>query len=155
MISISHILRYQKSLFAKELAFFSAWLIVSKTLQPIRNLFIRRIEVLFDKAYIIALGAHEVSKSYTQIEAYEHLSVVKSTIVQFNRFRSRLEEVEFVGSKELKSKSNLVLDALYDLDLQIRMKSFSGLPRNGTDPKIIDCLVLMSKEAMQSVLPFN
>jgi hypothetical protein len=152
MISIAPALKDQKRLFEHELAFFSAWLFVSRALRPFRNIYLKRIEILFDKTCIIALGAHEASKSYSQREALEHLSVVKTTIVQFNHFRSRLEEVEFIGSKELKSKSNLVLDALYDLELLIRMKSFSGEPRNGTDPKILDCLAFMSKEAIQSVL---
>lgn len=153
MISVAPVLKEQKSLFEQELAFFAAWLFISTALRPFKSIYVNRIEILFTNTCIIALGANEASKSYTQREAFEHLSVVKTTIALFNRFRSRLEDVEFFGSRELKSKSNLLLDALYDLDLQIRMKAFSGLPRHRTDPKIIDCLVLMSKEAMESVLP--
>ncbi len=152
MISIARTLKDNKRHFAQELAFFSAWLNVSRTLRPFSNLYIKRIEILFDKTSIIALGAHEVSKSYTQSEAHECLTVIKTTIAYFNRFRSRLENVEFLMSSELKIKSNLVLDSLYDLDLQIRMKSFAGLPRKGTDPEILDCLANMSKIAIESRL---
>jgi hypothetical protein len=152
MISIARTLKDNKRLFAQELAFFSAWLNVSRALRPFSNLYIKRIEILFDKTSIIALGALEVSKSYTQREAYESLPVIKTTIAHFIRFRSRLEEVEFLGNMGLKSKSNLVLDALFDLESSIRMKSFSGLCRKGTDTEILDCLAAMSKNAIESRL---
>jgi hypothetical protein len=152
MISIARTLKDNKRLFAQELAFFSAWLNVSRALPPFRNLHIKRIEILFDKIYIIALGAHEVSRSYTQREAYECLPVIKTNIARFIRLRSRLEEVEFFGNMGLKSKSNLVLDALFDLESSIRMKSFSGSCRKGTDPEILDCLAAMSKNAIESRL---
>jgi len=152
MISIARTLKDNERLFAQELAFFSAWLNVSRALQPFSNLYIKRIEILFDKTSIIALGAQEVSKSYTQSEAYECLPVIKTNIAHFNRFRCRLEEVEFLGNMGLKSKSNLALESLFDLESSIRMKSFSGLPRKGTDPEILDCLAAMSKEAIESTL---
>ena len=152
MISIKQALKDQKIRLAQELAFFSVWLILSRNLRPFRNLYIKRIKILFDKTIIITLGAHEVSNSYAQREAYACLTVIKTTITYFNRFRSRLEIVEFLMSSELKIKSNLVLNALYDLELQIRMKSFAGLPRKGTDPEILDCLAAMSKDAIESTL---
>ncbi len=86
------------------------------------------------------------------MEASGCLSATKGTIACFNRFRRMLEEVEFLGCKELDSKSNLVLDSLYDLHMQISMKSFSGQPRRSTDPRIIDCLATMSKEVIESRL---
>jgi hypothetical protein len=98
MISVSPTLKDQKRLFEHELILLSVWLILSRIfLQPFRNAYLRRIEILFDKTCIIALGFQEASRNYTQREAFEHLTVIKTTIVKFNSFRNRLEEVEFLG----------------------------------------------------------
>jgi hypothetical protein len=152
VISIKHALKDQKIRLARELALFSTWLFLSRFLRPFRNLCIKRIRILYDKTYIIALDSHEVSKNYTQMEAYECLPVIKATIAHFNRLRSRLEKVDYLGSKELELRSNLLLDALYDLDIPIRSKAFLGLQKKSTDPRIISCLAEMSKNAIESRL---
>lgn len=138
MVSIAHGLNDQKKHVQQELALFSALTAFGRFSKQLRSLHVKRIEDLTVTTYIITLGAQEVSKNYSQVEASACLSAIKGTFASFNRFQRRLEEVKFLGSKELDSKSNLVLDSLYDLHTQISMKSFSGQPKRRTDRRILD-----------------
>ncbi|MBI3219917.1 MAG: hypothetical protein HYZ44_10420 [Bacteroidetes bacterium] len=155
MISIEQTLKAQRRLFAKESTFFLVWLIVIRVFSLGRITYSKRLENLFDNTFIIASGAQLVSKSCAQGEASKYLPVIKATIAHFIRLRSRLEEVEFLGSKELELKSTLVLDVLYDLEIPIRSNAFSGQRKKSTDPKILDCLAAMSKSAIESRLNVN
>jgi hypothetical protein len=152
MVSIVYVFHDQKRHLQQELAIFSAMTAFGRFSKELRILHVKRIEDLFVRTYLITVGALDVSKNYSQKLASACFSSIKETIAYFVRFRRRLEEVEFLGSKELDSKSNLVLDSLYDLQIQIRMKTFSGQPRKSTDPRILDCLATMSKEAIESRL---
>jgi len=63
-----------------------------------------------------------------------------------------LEKAEYLGSKEVEEKINLVISALYDAEIQMKKKAFAGEARTATQPELIEVLASASKEAMQSAL---
>jgi hypothetical protein len=152
MISFNKAFKSQKRLFDRELKFISVWIIFSRILPQIRNLYLKRIETILDETYVITVGSHKISEDYLQKDAFEHLPIVKTHIKNLNIFNKKLEDAEYPCSKAIESKFNLVLDAVYELDISIKMKSYAGLPKIGTDPEILHNLSSMSKEAIESVL---
>lgn len=107
---------------------------------------------MLDKAYTDIQGALVVLKDYSQEDAQRDLPSVKKAIKLLVTFKARLEEAEYLGSKEVETKINLVISSFYDVEIQMKKKAFAGQSRTATQPEILEALASASKEAMQSAL---
>lgn len=107
---------------------------------------------MLDEAYTDIQGALVVLKDYSQEDAQRDLPSVKKAIKLLVTFKARLEEAEYLGSKEVETKINLVISSFYDAEIQMKKKAFAGQPRIATQPELLEALASASKEAVQSVL---
>lgn len=107
---------------------------------------------MLDEAYTDIQGALVVLKDYTQEDAQRDLPSVKKAIKLVATFKAHLEKADYLGSKEVEEKINLVISSLYDAEIQMKKKAFAGQPRAATQPELLEVMASASKEAIQSVL---
>ena len=67
-------------------------------------------------------------------------------------YKTHLEKAEYLGSKEIETKFNLVISTLYDAEIEIKKKAFAGQSRTATQPELLEAMASASKEALHSAL---
>lgn len=151
-ISIAPSIETQSSFFEWEIKLFPIKQLFINFLERILNSYLKSLNNMLDKAYTDIQGALVVLKDYTQEDAQRDLPSVKKAIKLLVTFKARLEKAEYLGSKEVETKINLVISSFYDAEIQMKKKAFAGQPRTATQPELLEALASASKEAMQSAL---
>lgn len=151
-ISIVPSIETQSSFFEREIKLFPFKQLLINFLERILNSYLKKLNSMLDEAYTDIQGALVVLKDYTQEDAKRDLPSVKKAIKLLVTFKARLEKAEYLGSKEVETKINLVISSLYDAEIQMKKKAFAGQPRTATQPELLEALASASKEAMQSAL---
>lgn len=151
-ISIAPSIETQNSFFEREIKLFPFKRILINFLEWVLTSYLKKLNNLLDESYTDIQGALVVLKDYTKEEAQRDLPSVKKAIKLLVTFKDCLEKAEYLGSKEVEEKINLVVSALYDADIQIKKKAFAGQAHTATQPELIEALASASKEAMQSAL---
>ncbi len=105
-----------------------------------------------DEAYTDIQGALVVLKDYTKEDAQRDLPSVKKAIKLLATYKSLLDKAEYLGSKDVEIKINLVISSLYDAEIQMKKKVFAGQSRTSAQPELIEAMASASKEALQSAL---
>lgn len=151
-ISIAPSIETQSSFFEREIKLFPIKQLFINFLERILNSYLKTLNNMLDEAYTDIQGALVVLKDYSQEDAQRDLPSVKKAIKLLVTFKSRLEKSEYLGSKEIETKINLVISSFYDVEIQMKKKAFAGQSRTATQPEILEALASASKEAMQSAL---
>lgn len=151
-ISIAPSIETQNSFFEREIKLFPLKRILISFLERVLNSYLKKLNNLLDECYTYIQGALVVLKDYTNEEAQRDLPSVKKAIKLLVTYKFHLEKAEYLGSKEVEEKINLVISALYDAEIQMKKKAFAGQARTATQPEILEALASASKEAMQSAL---
>jgi hypothetical protein len=151
-ISIAPSIESQSSFFEREIKLFPFKQLFVNFLERILNSYLKTLNNMLDEAYTDIQGALVVLKDYTQEDAQRDLPSVKRAIKLLVTFKARLEKAEYLGSKEVETKINLVISSFYDVEILMKKKAFAGQSRTATQPEILEALASASKEAMQSAL---
>lgn len=151
-ISIAPSIETQSSFFKREIKLFPIKQRFINLLKWVLNSYLKTLNNMLDEAYTDIQGALVVLKDYSQEDAQRDLPSVKKAIKLLVTFKARLEEAEYLGSKEVETKINLVISSFYDAEIQMKKKAFAGQPRIATQPELLEALASASKEAVQSVL---
>lgn len=151
-ISIAPSIETQSNFFEREIKFFPVKRFLVNFVEWILNSYLKNLNNLLDEAYTDIQGALVVLKTYTQEDAQRDLPSVKKAIKLLATFKAHLEKAEYLGSKEVEEKINLVISALYDAEIQIKKKAFGGQHRAATPPEFLGVISSASKEAIQSAL---
>lgn len=151
-ISIAPSIETQSSFFEREIKLFPLKRLLVNFVEWILNSYLKSLNNLLDEAYTDIQGALVVLKKYTQEDAQRDLPSVKKAIKLLATFKAHLEKAEYLGSKEVEEKINLVISSLYDAEIQMKRKAFAGQSRTATQPELLETLASASKEAMQSAL---
>ena len=77
---------------------------------------------------------------------------VKKAIKILVTYKALLEKAEYLGSKNVETKVNLVISALYDVEIQMKKKAFAGQSRTSAQPELLEAMASASKEALRSAL---
>lgn len=151
-ISIAPSIETQSSFFKREIKLFPIKQRFINLLKWILNSYLKTLNNVLDKAYTEIQGALVVLKDYSQEDAQRDLPSVKKAIKLLVTFKARLEDAQYLGSKEVETKINLVISSLYDVEIQMKKKAFAGQPRTATQSALLEALASASKEAIQSAL---
>lgn len=151
-ISIAPSIETQNSFFEWEIRIFPLKRIAINFLDKLLNRYLNKLNDLLDEVYTDIQGALVVLKDYTKEDAQRDLPSVKKAIKLLVTYKSLLEKAEYLGSKEVEEKINLVISAFYDAEIQMKKKAFAGEARPATQPELIEALASASKEAMQRAL---
>jgi len=150
--SIAPSIETQSSFFEWEIKLFPIKKIFINFLERLLTRYLRMLNSSLDEAYTDLQGALVVLREYTREEAQRDLPAVHKAIDLLATYKSHLEKAEYLGSKELESKINHVISAIYDVEIQLKKKAFAGQSRKATDPELIEAMTSASKKAIQSVL---
>ena len=151
-ISIAPSLETQNTFFEWEIRLFPFKKIAINFLEKLLNHYLSKLDGLLDEAYTDIQGALVVLKNYSKEDAQRDLPVVKKAIKLLITYKTHLEKAEYLGSKEIETKFNLVVSALYDAEIEIKKKAFAGQSRTATQPELLEAMASASKEALHSAL---
>ncbi len=151
-ISIAPSIQTHNSFFEREIKLFPLKRFFVNLLERILNAYVKSLNDLLDEAYTDIQGALVILKKYSQEDAQRDLPSVKKAIKLLVTFKARLEKAEYLGSKELEAKINLVISSLFDAEIQMKKKAFAGQSRTATQPEILDALASASKDTLQRAL---
>ncbi len=151
-ISIAPSIETQNSFFEWEIRIFPLKRIAISFLDKLLNRYLNKLNDLLDQAYTDIQGALVVLKDYSKENAQRDLPLVKKAIKLLITYKTALERAEYLGSEEVKTKINLVISALYDAEIQMKMKAFAGQSRTATQPELLETMASASKEALQRAL---
>lgn len=151
-ISIAPSLETQNTFFEWEIRLFPFKKIAINFLERLLNHYLSKLDSLLDEAYTDIQGALVVLKDYSKEDAQRDLPLVKKAIKLLITYKAHLEKAEYLGSKEIETKFNLVISALYDAEIEIKKKAFAGQSRTATQPELLEAMASASKEALHSAL---
>ena len=151
-ISIAPSLETQNTFFEWEIRLFPFKKIAINFLERLLNHYLSKLDNLLDEAYTDIQGALVVLKDYSKEDAQRDLPLVKKAIKLLITYKTHLEKAEYLGSKEIETKFNLVISALYDAEIEIKKKAFAGQSRTATQPELLEAMASASKEALSSAL---
>lgn len=151
-ISIAPSIETQSSFFAREIKLFPFKQLLINFVERILKSYLKTLNNLLDEAYTDVQGALVVLKDYTKEDAQRDLPSVKKAIKLLVIYQSHLEKAEYFGSKDVETKINLVISALYDAEIQMKKKAFVGQSRTATQPELLEAMASASKEALRSAL---
>ena len=150
--SIAPSIEAQNSFFEWEIRLFPLKRVMINFLEGLYKRYVNKLISLLDESYTHIQGALVVLKDYSQEDAQRDLPLVKKAIRLLVTYKSHLEKAEYLGSQEVKAKINLVISALYDVEIQMKKKAFAGQVRATTQPELTEAIASASKEALSSVL---
>jgi hypothetical protein len=151
-ISIVPSIETQSTFFKREIKFFPIRKLLVNFLKWLLTRYLHKLNSLLDEVYTDIQGALVVLKNYTTEDALRDLPSVKKAIKLLITYKSLLEKAEYLGSKDVETKINLVISALYDAEIQMKKKVFSGQPRTSAQPELLEAMASASKEALRSSL---
>ena len=151
-ISIAPSIATQYAFFEREIRFFSLRKIVIGFFKRMYKSYLHQLVNLLDEAYTDLQGALVVLKVYSQKEAQRDLPVVKRALKMLITYKGYLEKADYLHSEEVKTKINMVISTMYDVEIELKKKAFAGQSRVATQPDLIEAIASASKEAMTSVL---
>ncbi len=151
-ISIAPSIETQNSFFEWEIRIFPLKRIAINFLDKLLNRYLNKLNDLLDEVYTDIQGALVVLKDYTKEDAQRDLPSVKKAIKLIVTYKSLLEKAEYLGSKDVETKINLVISSLYDAEIQMKKKVFAGQSRTTTQPELLEAMASASKEALRSAL---
>jgi hypothetical protein len=147
-ISIAPSIETQNTFFEREIKLFP----IRKIFEWLLNNYLEKLNDLLDEAYTDIQGALVVLDRYTKEEAQRDLPFVKKAIKLLITYKSLLEKAGYLGNKDVEIKVNLVISALYDAEVQMKMKGFAGQSRTSTQPELLEAMASASKEALTKAL---
>jgi hypothetical protein len=147
-ISIAPSIETQSTFFEREIKLFP----IRKIFEWFLNNYRQKLNAFLDEAYTNIQGTLVVLKEYTKEDAQRDLPFVKKAIKLLVTYKSLLEKAEYLGSKDIEIKVNLVISALYDAELQLKKKAFAGQSRTSAQPELLEAMASASKEALRSAL---
>lgn len=151
-ISIAPSLETQNTFFEWEIRLFPFKKIAINFLERLLNHYLNKLNSLLDEAYTDIQGALVVLKDYSKEDAQRDLPLVKKAIRLLITYKTHLEKAEYLGSKEIETKFNLVISALYDAEIEMKKKASAGQSRTATQPELLEAMASASKEALRSAL---
>lgn len=151
-ISIAPSIETQSTFFEREIRLFPIRKLLVNFLEWLLNSYLQKLNNLLDEAYTDIQGALVVLKDYTKEDAQRDLPSVKKAIKLLATYKSLLDKAEYLGSKDVEIKINLVISSLYDAEIQMKKKVFAGQSRTSAQPELIEAMASASKEALQSAL---
>jgi hypothetical protein len=151
-ISIVPSIETQSTFFEREIRLFPIRKLLVNFLQRLLNSYLQKLNNLLDEVYTDIQGALVVLKEYTKEDAQRDLPSVKKAIKLLVIYKSHLEKSEYLGSKDVETKINLVISAFYDAEIQMKKKAFAGQLRTSTQPELLEAIASASKEALRSTL---
>ena len=151
-ISIAPSIETKSSFFEREIKLFPFKQLLINFVERILNSYLKTLNNLLDETFTDVQGALVVLKDYTKEDAQRDLPSVKKAIKLLVIYQSHLEKAKYFGSKDVETKINLVISALYDAEIQMKKKAFVGQPRTATQPELLEAMASASKEALRSAL---
>ena len=151
-ISIAPSIETQSTFFEREIKLFPIRKLLVNFLEWLLNSYLQKLNNLLDEAYTDIQGALVVLKDYTKEDAQRDLPFVKKAIKILVTYKALLEKAEYLGSKNVETKVNLVISALYDVEIQMKKKAFAGQSRTSAQPELLEAMASASKEALRSAL---
>lgn len=151
-ISIAPSIETKSSFFEREIKLFPFKQLLINFVERILKSYLKTLNNLLDETYTDVQGALVVLKDYTKEDAQRDLPSVKKAIKLLVIYQSHLEKAEYFGSKDVETKINLVISALYDAEIQMKKKAFVGQSRTAAQPELLEAMASASKEALRSAL---
>lgn len=117
-----------------------------------RQFLLKKLTNILNNVHQLGLKKYQLISELDQMQARVELETIKRIISRFNNLYNKLHGAGFYKDHLLETKSKLVLNTLYDVESDIRIKAFSGHRSSPTDPQILDFLVTSSHDAIQEAL---
>ena len=149
-ISIAPSIATQNSFFEREIRLFPIRKVLIQVVEWLLNSYLKKLNKLLDETYTDMQGVLVVIKDYSQEEAKRDLPAVRKAINLLVTYNGYLAQVEYFKSTEVKEKIDLVISALYDIEIQLKMRAFLGQPRSAAQTEFVSALASHSSEALNS-----
>lgn len=147
-ISIAQSIEPQSVIFEREIKYFPIKKFLIKFFQRSHTSYVNQLNNLLDEVHTDIQEALVVLKGYTKENAHCDLPSVKKAIKLLITYKSHLERADYLGSKDVETKVNLVISALYDAEIQLKKKGFAGQIRTATQAELLEAMASASKKAV-------
>ncbi len=151
-ISIAPSFDAQNSFFEREIRLFPFRRLFLSWIEQLVQYYLRILNEYLDKGYTDIQGALVVVKDYTKESAQKDLPSVKKALKLLIAYKSLLERIDYLNSKDIEGKIDLVISGLYDVEILLKKKAFVGEARTPAQPELLDAMAAVSHEALKSAL---
>jgi len=151
-ISIAPSFEQQTSFFEWEIRFFPIRKLLLRFLESLLKRYIDKLNNLLDQFYVEIQGSLVIVQDYSTADASRDLPYVRKCIRLLATYHGFLERSHYFESNEVRTKFGLVISALYDVEIELKKRSFASQPRTLAAEEVLNELSAKSRAAIQGAL---